>query len=92
MVLHNFDAAYLHDLRSKVVDLTFGRSSIVMMPRRLQVEHLTASLLTLSVKYELSERLSILNFIFLENPKWYFIFLCFHIWNEDLLLMFPVNA
>ena len=84
MVLHNFDAAYLHDLRPKGVDFTFERSSIVV-PRRLQVNHLTASLLTLAVKYELGERLSILNFTFLEHPKWYFIFLCFHIWDRRLV-------
>jgi len=27
---HNFDAAYLHGLKPKVVDFTFGRPSIVV--------------------------------------------------------------
>ena len=35
---HNFDAAYLHDLNPKVVDFTFGRSSIVV-PLRLLEHH-----------------------------------------------------
>ena len=80
IVFHNFDAAlwYLHALKPKVVHFTFGRSSIVVN-LRLQVEHLTASLLTLAVEYGLGERLSMLNFTFLEHPKWYFIFLCSHI-------------
>ena len=51
IVFHNFDAAYLHDIRPKVVDFTFRRSSIVV-PLRLQEEHLTSSLLTLAVIYE----------------------------------------
>jgi len=34
IVLHNFDAVYLRDLKPKVVDFTFGGSSIVV-PLRL---------------------------------------------------------
>jgi len=34
IAFHNFDAAYLYDLKPKVVDFTFGRSSIVV-PLRL---------------------------------------------------------
>jgi len=30
VAFHNFDAAYLHDIKPKVVDYTFGRSRIVV--------------------------------------------------------------
>jgi len=30
IAFHNFDAAYLHDRKPKVVDCTFGRSSILV--------------------------------------------------------------
>lgn len=34
IAFHNFDAAYLHDLKRNIVDFTFGRSSVVV-PLRL---------------------------------------------------------
>ena len=40
VAFHNLYAACLHDLKPKVVDFTFGRSSIVVL-LRLSVEHLT---------------------------------------------------
>ena len=40
LALHNFDVAYFDDVKPKVVDFTFGRSSI-MVPLRLLLEPLT---------------------------------------------------
>ena len=63
MTFHNFDAASLHDLELKVVDFTFGRSSIEVPLTIIRSHKLAGAASLVSWRYDDRKSCELLEFL-----------------------------